>query len=290
ASHGLVPAVVVHAQRRDLEDHVAGVRPAAIDAEADGSTDHELRELALGAVRRSAAAGDPSAPDHGDAIRDLEDLVELVADEDDARALRAKLPEHAEDLARLLRREDGGRLVEDEDPRVAVDRLEDLNALLLADGELIDAGRGLDIEPQLLREQPDPLRRLGEVEDLADANDLLSENDVLGDREDRDQHEVLVHHADPACDRVGGVADRHGPAVDADLAFVRRDEAVEDVHERRLARAVLAEQRVDLAFAEVEVDRVVRERPGREALRDAPHLQDGRYVAHGLLMRRAGRP
>src|SRR5439155_17878344 len=99
-------------------------RVAQVSAgEADGSTDHELRELALGAVRRSAAAGDPSAPDHGDAIRDLEDLVELVADEDDARALRAKLPEHAEDLARLLRREDGGRLVEDEDPRVAVDRL-----------------------------------------------------------------------------------------------------------------------------------------------------------------------
>src|SRR5207245_2075825 len=206
------------------------------------------------------------APDHGDAIRDLEDLVELVADEDDARALRAKLPEHAEDLARLLRREDGGWLVEDEDPRVAVDRLKDLNALLLADGELIDAGRGLDIEPQLLREQQDPLRRLGEVEDLADANDLLSENDVLGDREDRDQHEVLVHHADPACDRVGGVADRHGPAVDADLAFVRRDEAVEDVHERRLARAVLAEQRVDLAFAEVEVDRVVHVIAGLLAL------------------------
>ena len=39
-------------------------------------------------------------------------------------------------------------------------------------------------------------------------------------------------------------------------------EPVEDVHQRRLAGAVLAEQRVHLAAAEVEVDVVVREMPG----------------------------
>ena len=49
----------------------------------------------------------------------------------------------------------------------------------------------------------------------------------------------------------------------ADLALVRVVEPVEDVHQRRLAGAVLAEQRVHLASAEVEVDVVVRERrPG----------------------------
>ena len=50
-------------------------------------------------------------------------------------------------------------------------------------------------------------------------------------------------------------------------------EPVEDVHERRLARAVLAEQRVHLAAAHVERDVVVRD-DARELLADAPHLED----------------
>ena len=48
-----------------------------------------------------------------------------------------------------------------------------------------------------------------------------------------------------------------------DLALVGPVEAVEDVHQRRLAGAVLAEQRVHLAAAEVEVDVVVRDDAGK---------------------------
>ena len=55
-----------------------------------------------------------------------------------------------------------------------------------------------------------------------------------------------------------------GLPVDADLALVGLVEAVEDVHQRRLAGAVLAEQRVHLAAPEVEVDAVVRDdAPGK---------------------------
>ena len=48
-----------------------------------------------------------------------------------------------------------------------------------------------------------------------------------------------------------------GLPADLDLALVRVVEPVEDVHQRRLAGAVLAEQRVHLALAQVEVDVVV---------------------------------
>ncbi len=54
---------------------------------------------------------------------------------------------------------------------------------------------------------------------------------------------------------------------DEDLALVRVVEAVEDAHQRRLAGAVLPEQRVHLAGPEVEVDVVVGE-DARELLRD----------------------
>ena len=60
--------------------------------------------------------------------------------------------------------------------------------------------------------------------------------------------------------------------VEQDLALVGRGEPVEDVHQGRLAGAVLAEQRVDLARRHIEVDVVVGE-DTRIALRDAPHLE-----------------
>ena len=45
----------------------------------------------------------------------------------------SQLAQHAEQLLRLLRRQHRGRLVEDQHLRVAVERLQDLDALLLAD-------------------------------------------------------------------------------------------------------------------------------------------------------------
>ena len=74
--------------------------------------------------------------------------------------------------------------------------------------------------------------------------------------------------------------DAHGLAVDQDLALVRVVEPVQDVHQRRLAGAVLAEQRVHLAAPEIEVDVVVGDDAGK-ALGDPAKLEDdGRLLAH----------
>ena len=61
----------------------------------------------------------------------------------------------------------------------------------------------------------------------------------------------------PWADGISGTADLHRLAIDQDLARVGHGEAVEDVHQRRLAGAVLAKQRMDLAWAHVEIDAVV---------------------------------
>ena len=54
-----------------------------------------------------------------------------------------------------------------------------------------------------------------------------------------------------------GPGDRDHLAVEQDLALIGCGEPVEDVHQRRLAGAVLAEQGVDLARADVEIDLVI---------------------------------
>ena len=212
-----------------------------------------------------------AAPQHGDAVGDLEHLVELVRDEDDAGAVGLQRLEHAEEVARLLGGQHRGRLVEDEDPRPAEQRAQDLDALLHADGDVLDDGVGVDGEPVAVRQLAHARGGRLEVEEHALAR-LVGQHDVLGHGHDRDEHEVLVDHADPEVDGLERRVDGDGPAVDADLALVGRVEPVEDAHQRRLAGAVLPEQRVDLAGLQVEVDRVVRDdRP--EALRDPAQLE-----------------
>ena len=65
----------------------------------------------------------------------------------------------------------------------------------------------------------------------------------------------------------------HLLAVDTDRAGIGLVEPEDHVHQRRLARAVLAEQAVHLASAQVEVDPVVGEQAG-EALGDGARLED----------------
>src|SRR5207244_3578336 len=69
-------------------------------------------------------------------------------------------------------------------------------------------------------------------------------------------------------------------AVELDLAGGRLVVAGEDLQQRRLAGAVLAEQPVDLAALDGQVDAVQGER-AREALRDAGHAEDGHRVGAG---------
>ncbi len=94
------------------------------------------------------------------------------------------------------------------------------------------------------------------------------ECDVLGHRHVRHEHEVLVHHPEAQLERVLRAVDLDLAAVHEDLAAVGLVQPVDDVHQRRLAGSVLAEQAEDLSPAHVQRDRVVGEHAG-ECLRDA---------------------
>jgi hypothetical protein len=59
---------------------------------------------------------------------------------------------------------------------------------------------------------------------------------------------VLVDHPDARRDRVPGGTEGHGCPVDADLALVGTLHAVQDLHERGLARAVLADDGMHVAL------------------------------------------
>src|SRR5690606_20537734 len=102
--------------------------------------------------------------------------------------------------------------------------------------------------------------------------------DVLGDSAVRQEVELLMDDADAGTLGVARMMEVDLLAEQRDGADVRLVGASEDLHERRLTRAVLARQRMYLAAAALEVDRIEC-REVAEALGDALHLQ-------GLFVRR----
>ena len=194
-----------------------------------------------------------------------------MGDEDQRLALVAQRPHDREQLVHFLRCEHRGRLVEDQEVGSTIEDLEDLDALLQAQGNVLDASPGLDGDGETLLELANALLDGPVVEDRTAA--LVAQDDVLGNGERRHQHEVLVDHPDAERDGVARTADPDVAPAIADRPGVGPIEAVEDVHERGLARAVLADEGVDLALVHDEVDSIERLEITK-ALADAVHLEE----------------
>ena len=117
-----------------------------------------------------------------------------------ARPARGERADGREQAVGLGRRQHRRRLVEDQDAGVAVERLQDLDPLPLADGEARDLDVEVDGEAGLAHHRLDlPPRRAGaavEAEDrLGAEHDVVEAGEVLGERE------MLVDHADAGGER-----------------------------------------------------------------------------------------
>src|SRR5699024_9817156 len=75
--------------------------------------------------------------------------------------------------------------------------------------------------------------------------------------------EVLVHHADTVLDGLRGRVETYLLAADEDVALVRPVHAVQGLHQRGLARAVLADDGVHGAGSHADVDVVVGHDAGK---------------------------
>ena len=89
----------------------------------------------------------------------------------------------------------------------------------------------------------------------------------MRDRQRRHEREILVDGVDPERPRVVDGAERHLLAVDEDPAPVGPQEAGQDLDQRRLAGAVVADEAEHLALGQVHRD-VDERRDRAEALRD----------------------
>ena len=264
----------------DFEQDFSGIGGALFDAQQDTAADHQFGEFARRGFRGGEGAHHGALAHHRDFIGDGHDLAQLVRDQDDGLALVAQRFQDAKEMIGLGRGENAGGLIENEDFGAAIQRLEDFDALLLADREILDDGIGIDLEAVIGGEALQLGAGLGEGAAKQHAV-LGAEHDVFEHGEIVDQHEMLVHHADAEGERMAAVGDGVGGAVDADLARIGVVEAVEDRHQGRFAGAVFADDAMHRAGPDDQMDVTVGvHRP--EMLVDANEL-DGRGECSGCL-------
>src|SRR5438093_2955615 len=235
---------------------------------------HPADELrAVEARHRRGRDGAPVSKDR-DAVGDGEDLLEPVRDVDDAQAPRAEAAHHGEEALHLRVREGGRRLVEDDRLRFVGQRPRDLHELLLGHAQRAHGDAGRDPRAEAVQQR---LRGAGHVAPPQERPALLApEEDVLGRRQLRHQRQLLVDDVDADAADGERIAERQRVSLEPGFPGIGHHRPPEDLDERGFPRAVLAQQRVDLARPQLEVDAFQRadagERLGQPRGREQAHL------------------
>ena len=170
-----------------------------------------------------------------DPVAELDRLVDVVRDEDHRLAhLLVQAQELELEAVARDRVERAERLVHQHQRRVDGERAGEADALSLAAREL---GR---IAVGVLRLELPTRSSSSAVRSLIRARGQPSRRgtvrDVLGDGHVREEPDLLDHVADPAA-QLGHVVVADARPVDADVAVVELDQAVDHLHRGRLARA-----------------------------------------------------
>jgi hypothetical protein len=212
----------------DLVQRQAGLSAGAALARRafaqGGFADHHAAHLGHAAGLCVASAGHPPKPQHGKAVAERLHLAELVGNHQDGDLLAfGHAAQKGQHLVRLARGHHRGRLIEDQEALVQIEKLEDLQLLLLARRQV----RDLAVQPHperhpvherlqraLLGAPVDDARRIGTGHDQ-----------IFGRRQAGHQREMLVDHADPLRLRLSGAVQRHAHTIKEDRTRIRAVES-----------------------------------------------------------------
>ena len=171
-----------------------------------------------------------------------------MLDQENRHPARVDRPDLADEPLRLAVGEPGHHLVEEEQHGLGRERLRQLEPLALGQGEAPGGLGGLGREPELLEHGARPRRGragIGVAPERADHH-------VAQHREPRERPHDLERPRQPERAHPVGRQTRDRPAAEMDRARVRCEEPGDQAERGRLARAVRADERDDLALTHAE--------------------------------------
>ena len=226
-------------------------RPGVGELEADVTRRGSRRLSSSG-----RALGDqPAAVEHRDPVGELIGLLQVMRGEEDRHAAVHEIADDPPHGAAAARVEAGGRLVEEDDPRIADQGHREVEPAAHAAG----VRRGRFAEPP----RPGRTARAARRSAVAPSARSRWHRSAISDRFSSPVRSV-VHRGELAgdADHVpdGVRLSRRVVAGDAHLSGVGLDQGRQDVHRRGLAGAVRPEQGEDRAGGDAQVDTVERDR------------------------------
>src|SRR5205823_4512495 len=108
----------------------------------------------------------------------------------------------------------------------------------------------VDVGTAKTREHCPRLGDLARAIDDASSSRLVAQRNVLGDRQRRYEAQLLMNHPDSEGEGLARRAEPDLLAVEGDRSLIRQRRAGEDLHQRRLARAILSDDRVNFSSAQ----------------------------------------
>ncbi len=252
--------------------------------------DHRFDQGALAGRGRCRFRDLPAVAEDRHRVRDAQDVLDEMGNEDDAGAFIAQPSQRREQALHLRRRERRSRLVEDDDAGARRQHAGDLDQLLQADRQVAEPGIGIGVDAKFGELFTRLARHAPPLHDAEAVGRLRPEKDVLGHRQIGHDAEFLMHHGDTGRARVADRSKPGLPAIEHETARELRMHAGDDLHQRAFPRAVLADETMDLAGGEREVDPAER-RDAAEGLVDLEQFENGRAtLRHKALRSGSGSP
>src|ERR671911_253391 len=223
-------------------------------------TEIRLQNPRVGLDLRGRPARDGPAPveDH-DVVAEVHHEVHVVLDDEKGPSFGVEVPDQVGDPLDQRRVDTARGLVEQDQRRLGHEHGGQLQQLLLAEGEVAGLGalQVVDADPGQPGPSPFHVGTVAETaEDLSQASAPKRDQHVVQHREPGEDAADLEGPAEPGvCDPVRGPG-RDLASVDEHVAGVRADHPGDEIEERRLSRAVRADQAVDQGVLELDGDTV----------------------------------
>jgi len=238
-----------------LEHHLADLGLAWRETVIERAPHHRGDDAVFADLGTRQCLDGLAVADDRDVVGDALHFVELVRDQDRGKPLLLELEQQIEQALAVLLRERRGRLIEDQEFDFLAQGFGDLHQLLFADADIGDERPRIFGQADL-GEQRSGLGLVAVPIDDAVAGLLIAEENVFVDREHRHQRQFLVDDDDAHPLAVMDALELAFFAAKDDFAVIRsrRIDPRQDLHQRRFSGAIFADDSVDLALFDRQVD------------------------------------
>ena len=161
---------------------------------AEAAPCHQSDHLLLGQLADGLGGHEVAVPKHCYPVSQAEHFFQMVRNVKHPDVAADKVPDQVEQPLTALSVEGCGRLVQDDQLRLAVKDLGYRYLLTLRRRQLGDRHLGVDVEPEAPQQVPGELVDLATVDDQPFPRRQLPEHDVLGHRQPGQELWALVYH------------------------------------------------------------------------------------------------